>query len=323
MSFQIKILEADQLDLKAYSILQQQSFAEVFNGAKVDGSHLDSSFFEWKYNTPAGKARIAVAEENGEMLASVAMYPVKLIEKDKLFKSWHFVEAATLPKARGKGMFKKCMQALMDTLQNDELIYVSPNKNSLSATKNIGFKESCYVPFYCKLVFNLPSKPVDNFGKQLFFDSNQDSYAEALALSSHRMVLRSSEYMNWRYNAHPHVSYYSLSPVRNGKIQGNIVLRPVQVKQKNLLLIMEFHTINSSVEREMLDFLGKVAKSEKCIVAGIFSRGAALPAFSSSGLIKVPGFFIPKKHIVMEYRKTESLFPFNDWFMQTGDWDAF
>ena len=135
------LYSADQLDIAAYCLLQQSSFADLFKQNNIVGNYLDPAFFQWKYNTPAGKARIAVISENGQMVASVAMYPVNLIMGGEISTSWHFVEAAPLPEARGRGLFKACMQTLIDSLESDELIYVFPNRTSINGTIDLGFQQ--------------------------------------------------------------------------------------------------------------------------------------------------------------------------------------
>jgi GNAT superfamily N-acetyltransferase len=322
-SLQISKTDIDHIDIEQYCILQQKSFAEVFAYSQIDNSYLDPAFFKWKYNTPNGKARIAVAEENNEMLASVAMYPVVFIKDQEVFNGWHFVEAATLPEARGRGLFKACMQKLMDSLKNDEVIYVFPNKTSMRGTEKIGFQQLDHIPFYGKIVFRKSRNNQTEFFPGCHFSAKQDSYAKALAIKNKIMIFRDAAYMNWRYNSHPHASYYSYSAMQDDRVVGNIVIRPVKYKQQKLLLLMEFHSLNKEAEKEMLIFLRKVASIENCSFAGLFSNNEPQPGVFASGLIKLPSFMLPKKQILMTYKKNSETLQNDNWFIQTGDWDAF
>lgn len=322
-SLQISKTDIDHIDIEQYCMLQQKSFAEIFASSQIDNSYLDSAFFKWKYNTPNGKARIAVAEENNEMLASVAMYPVVFIKDQELFNGWHFVEAATLPGARGRGLFKACMQELMDSLKNDEVIYVFPNKTSIHGTEKIGFQQLDHIPFYGKIVFRKSRNSQTEFSSSCHFSLKQDAYAKALAKKNKIMIYRDADYMNWRYNSHPHASYYSYSAMQDDRVTGNIVVRPVKFRQRKFLLLMEFHSLNKEAEKEMLIFLRKIASIENCSFAGLFSNNEFQSDFFATGMIKAPSLLLPKQHILMGYKQNSEGLLKDDWFIQTGDWDAF
>ncbi len=86
---------------------------------------------------------------------------------------------------------------------------------------------------------------------------------------------------------------------------------------------MEFHSLNKKAEKEMLIFLRKVALIENCSFAGLFSNNEPQPSVFTSGLIKIPSFMLPKKQILMTYKKNSETLQNDNWFIQTGDWDAF
>lgn len=324
MSLQIKISEADDIDLTKYCILQQKSFAAVFAGNRMDNSYLDPAFFKWKYRTPAGNARIAFVEEENTMIASVAMYPVYISIKGVKLKSWHFVEAAVLPEARGKGFFQRCMTLLIDSLAKDEIIYVFPNSSSINGTLKKGFRRIEQSAFYVRIfsaVFR--KKAVTPYVSHLFSEE-QDKYAHALSCKHDVVIFRDAAYMNWRYKQHPHFFYYTFSPVVDGRVMGNVVARPILVKGVKLLLIMEMHSLKSEVQKEMVSFLKRVAAKENCFIAGMFSGESGKPSLSATGMMRTPSFVVPKHHILMAY-ENESSFNMGslNWFSQTGDWDAF
>ena len=321
-SLRIESADFDHIDVEEYCRLQQKSFAEVFASSQMSNSYLNPSFFKWKYNPPIGKARLAIAKENNEILASVAMYPVIFIKNQDTFKGWHFVEAATLPKARGIGLFKLCMRQLLESLPDDELIYVFPNKTSLYATEKIGFKQLGRIPFYAKVILRKSKKSHAPLSTDGLFSVKQDAYAKALAPNK-MMIYKDADYMNWRYRSHPHAKYYCYSAMQNDQVVGNIVVRPVKIKQQKFLLIMEFHFLTKEAKSEMLIFLHKVASEEKCTFAGMFSTSEFLSSFLVSGLVKIPSFFLPKQHILMGYKHNSENLSTDKWFIQTGDWDAF
>jgi hypothetical protein len=321
-SLQINKTDIEHIDIQEYCMLQQKSFAQVFAYSQIENSYLDPSFFKWKYNTPAGKARIAVAIKKNEMLASVAMYPVVFIKGEEKLNGWHFVEAATLPNARGRGLFKSCMQVLMDSLAEGEIIYVFPNKTSLHGTKKIGFQQLGHIPFYGKIVLMKSKSNEIQTSPNCHFSVKQDVYAKTLALKNGVMIYRDAAYMNWRYNSHPHASYYSYSAIQGDRVTGNIVIRPVKFKQQKFLLLMEFHSLSKEAERDLLIFLRKVASIENCSLAGLFSNNEFHGNLFATGMIKLPSVMLPKQQVLMGYKQNSEGLP-NSWFIQTGDWDAF
>ncbi len=324
MSLQITIKEVDDIDLDQYCFLQQQSFEAIFADNRIDSSYLDPAFFKWKYHTPAGKARIAVVEENNCMLASVAMYPVYIMVKGKKTRGWHFVEAAVLPVARGRGLFKRCMSLLIDSLMADEIIYVFPNSSSKHGTIKAGFQRIEECDFYVRCFFNVFKKDRSAIETGVFFTEGQDVYADAMCTKHDVIVFRDAAYMNWRYKQHPYFSYYTFSPVENGRVMGNIVVRPVIIKGIRMLLIMEMHSLNDEGEKEIMSFVRRVAKKENCFIAGVFSGRNGKPSLTATGMLQLPSCILPKQHILMAYTKQSTCkLESENWFCQTGDWDAF
>lgn len=319
----VTLLNADQLDLAAYCLLQRDSFATLFQQNNISINYLTPAFFQWKYNTPAGKARIAFVAENGKMIASVAMYPVQLVDEGAVFKSWHFVEAATLPEARGRGLFKSCMQVLVDSLETDELIYVYPNNRSIKATQDIGFQQLQHLPFYAAFFLTKKRNRSFHSAAKATFSAKQDEYALSLAQNKCVMLFRNAAYMNWRYHQHPAAFYYSFAPEQDGKVMGNVVMRVVEIKKVRLLLVMEFHAKNEMVEKQLMNYVKEVASFEGCSFAGMFSTKEQRPSFFATGFVKLPSVVLPKRQILMGIQANQNVILNRNWFCQTGDWDAF
>ncbi|RXK62449.1 GNAT family N-acetyltransferase [Lacibacter luteus] len=319
MALQIYITDSKQLDIEKYCQLQRAAFADVFAKSGIDTSYLDTAFFTWKYNPPAGPARIAVAEENGKLLASVAMYPVELLHNKKIKQGWHFVEAAVLPEARGRRLFPACMSILMESLMNDELIYVFPNRNSFAATEKIGFRQLEEVPFRTGIC-RRKEKGL-NFEASALFLGEQDEYAQKINAEKRLSIYRSADYMNWRYIQHPHAEYYCYSAVDAGIVGGNIVIRPICVKGIRMLLLMEAHAVDNGSAKKINLFLRQVAATERCSLIGMFSNNPMKFGGATGNLIRVPSFLLPKKQVLMQYEKQSVSNA--EWLIQTGDWDAF
>lgn len=107
----LDVIPARNIDLMAYAAMQRSSFAEMLEAYGVTDSFMTPEYYRWKYESPWGEAKIAVVTEQGEMVASNAMLPYVLRREGDSFRAWQSMDTATIPKARGKGYFSKCINA--------------------------------------------------------------------------------------------------------------------------------------------------------------------------------------------------------------------
>src|SRR5438067_13245437 len=91
----IRLVRYDEIDKEQFSSLQKIVFTPLVQ--KVGAVSFSPGFYNWKYNTPFGKAWIAIAEKNGKIIGSNSMIPLNLIIQGKVTKSWQSCDTAVLP----------------------------------------------------------------------------------------------------------------------------------------------------------------------------------------------------------------------------------
>ncbi|MGE5109066.1 MAG: hypothetical protein ACM3H8_16130, partial [Sphingobacteriales bacterium] len=67
----LKITDIDNVDLDQYCLLHRTAFKELLDKQSVKADFITPEFFKWKYNTPAGKSKIAIIEKDERIVAGV------------------------------------------------------------------------------------------------------------------------------------------------------------------------------------------------------------------------------------------------------------
>lgn len=310
----------EELDQEQFCSLHTIAFSELFTQNKVIANHFNPAVFNWKYNAPAGKAKIATITREGRIVAAVSMFPLDVKMGAHMHKVWHSGDVAVLPEYQGKFFFNQCMTALKNTIEKDVFLFGFPNHNNLTGAKRAGFQSVRELSFYVKPYFFFAT------GKQIApvgeFDASQDIYANELATAAGTMVHRSKDYMNWRYVQKPSCNYFFYSHKESGRVTGNVVVRTTVVKGVRALLIMEYHFIDKSAIPFLHQFINQQAKKNKCMLIVMIT--SSTPSFTRR-FIKVPVRFEPKKLVLFGNGQGNANHPLltTDWFVQSGDWDAF
>lgn len=319
----LKITDVDNIDLDEYCLLHKTAFKELLTVQKVKDGFLTPDFFKWKYNTPAGKAKIAIIQKEERIIAGVAVWPLSAIYNGKVITVWHSGDVVALPGERGKWFFAKCMKALMSELPEGSFLFGFPNQNNAAGANRAGFKPIEQLNFYAKVYTGFYGKKYADTLKN--FTQPQDQYAKDVIGENTIGIYRSAAYMNWRYLHKPETDYHCYNVESDGKIIGNTVVRSAIIKGKRILLVMEYHYTQKNTRHQLLKFIKQAAAKEKCSIIGIFSGKLFAPEFFNTGFIKVPDAFLPKKQILVGTlnNANEKTLLQNNWLIQTGDWDAF
>ena len=319
---QITITEFEQIDQEQYCNMHMAAFSELFKQNKITESNFTLEYFNWKYNTPWGKAKLAIARVNDRIVGGVSMLPFHAICQGQLYKVWHTGDVAVLPEFQGRFFFNQSMTALRNEVDDDTFIFGFPNHNNLSGAKRAGFpglKELC---FFIKPVLFKGFSP--GLMPDTKFDFPQDVYADALAAKGGAMLHRTATYMNWRYVDRPKGNYMMYNYESNGIIEGNIVTRVATVKGIRLLIVMEYNYVKKNAIRYLNRFLAQTARANKCIAAVLVSSSQQ-NYIGGSGFMKLPDKLQPRKITLVGNTAKKNIHPLidADWFCQTGDWDAF
>jgi hypothetical protein len=257
-----------------------------------------------------------VAHED-EMVASNAMFPLRVVHGAHYERAWQSCDTATSPAARGKGYFKKCITALRDSIERGETFFGYPNENSKKGFEGIGWNVAAEIPLRARPVWwgarvGADIVPVAEFGP------SADEFARTLAANEATMIERSAAYLNWRYAQHPFYRYERYHCVRDGRITGLLVLNHALVRARKVTVVMEFLSTEAHAARALRARAVQSAHDGGCALL------LALGNRPVPSLWTVPKALSPKQQLLMGQKIGPPHGPLAEpWLVQAGDWDVF
>ncbi|GAA1092630.1 hypothetical protein GCM10009663_40440 [Kitasatospora arboriphila] len=213
-----------------------------------------AEFFEWKHRrNPFGASPGLVAEEAGGRLAGV-----------RLFLRWQWqaggrpvpavrpVDTATHPEFQGRGIFRDLTLRLLEEVSGDtELVFNTPNGNSLPGYLKMGWRELGRVPIAVRVarpaafargaraalarrgagtagppVCSLPTAEDWFAGPRKGLDELLRERAAADVTDTRLAVRRTADFLRWRYGDAPGLDYRVLTCHRGGELTGVAFGRP-------------------------------------------------------------------------------------------------
>jgi hypothetical protein len=228
----------------------------TFNG------YPEMNHWTWKYvKNPHGYPIIWVAEDNGGIIGSYILNPVKLRIGQALVMGAQSVDAAVDNAYRGGGIFKKLASSAISQAAKDEvsLIYAFPNKISFRGQVRIGYRSMFIIPKMFK-IFKVSSllegkvrlsgtylqktlntidafltinekKISDKSNCSLIvreireFDSRFEVFWKEICKANNNVLVeRDPAYLNWRYMNYPEKHYTTYVCEKNREVVGYIVV---------------------------------------------------------------------------------------------------
>ncbi len=323
MIIDISVVEPENLDFKSHAHLLQTAFQEVLKGTGEE-STLSPEFFRWKYSGPIAPAKIAIIRENGKMVAANSMFAFDIIWKEKIIRGWQSGDTATLPEARGKGYFVKCIQALGDTLKPNEIFFGFPNGSSIRGLEKAGWKERYIMPAWARVIPPL-TKTDPNVTQIKEFDQEHDLLFKAYAKSPLPMIEKTSAYMNWRYMKHPVGQYKAFAYKGSQNVDGVIVLRKVSGFDRKMAVILDLIAINPIVETKLYKFAASWAAENNLWPTITLTTNLNYSRGLRNLYFPVPSKLMPKRQVLLGKTSgpvAEEVFS-QRWNLQLGDWDGY
>lgn len=321
---EIRVFSPDTLDFSAFVALQKTAFAQIIGATGTD--YLFSEpYYRWKYGAPAGQGRIALVLEDGEPIAANSMYALRASGDGESARAWQSCDTATHPRGRGRGYFLKCLQALKETLVEDELFIGFPNNNSTHGFGKFGCEFHGNVTTFARV---LPGRSISAFPAVApieRFDASQDEFARALERAGSTQLERGAAYMNWRYRAHPFHQYECFEWREAGRRQGLLVMRRADLSGRRLAIALELLANEPAVERGLLAFAAAWARAQGVRYTMVLNNTLPKARGLSMAYIPVPMWALPKRQVLMGFARgpvAERLWS-KPWRVQIGDWDGF
>ena len=321
---QARLIKLDQLDWEDYCSTQREAYAELLASQGSNNAHMVPAFFEWKYRPPGCEGRIAIVTEGEKIIASNAMFPMRLHTPRGNCRAWQSCDTATLPQARGKGCFAQCIHTLSQSLPEGDWFLGFPNANSRRGFEKLGWQllrpvDTWVRPYIGPIWAGEFHHQVLEVGR---FGPEQERLNACFKNSGATFFYRSPDYLNWRYCQHPLYRYKLLAFVAGTDWLGFAVVRPGRVLRKNFLLILDLWALNAKVESALLGHAAAVAKVQGLTHAVLFDTGGRRLPKWRRGFCKVPPRFLSKRQLLMGQIKGAAT-DYLDWRVQLGDWDVF
>ena len=320
----IRVESFDNIDLDAYAAAQRLTFDALLTGSGVSNAFMTSAFYRWKYDAPVSKSRIAIAADGSTILASNAMVPYLLRSTGSEFIGWQSTDTATIPQARGKGLFLKCVQALREDLGPGTLFFGYPNSDSRRGFVRLGWIENCTVRVWLSNAWwpgPVPAsvRPVRAFGPEF------DRLATRLTEDGRTALIRNAAFMHWRFTACPATSYESFAFYAGQDVRGLLVVREARVKGRNICLVMELWGETPPIRRALAAKARQWARQRSLLHLILFDNQMSDKEGWMTGFLRVPKRFLPKHQILMGEGVGEcaSRAMGHSWHVQLGDWDGF
>ena len=320
---EITVQNPAALDFDEYAAMQAEAFAEVV-GAHGMGFLNTPEYYRWKYNTPWGTAFIATVRKDQKLVAANAMYPLRIIARGNSVMGWQSCDTATLPEARGQGLFMKCLHALQEQLSDESIFFGFPNLNSVRGFEKLGWQRREELVGFTRF---LPGRRFNAFPNICASDSTLPSYddlATRVANNDRPMIERSAAYLQWRFFRHPLYQYevFALSAAQG--IHGYIALREVTFNRRKIGLIMDLLAVDGKARNQLLRFAAAWSRSKRLGFTLLFTNALSRSSALRSAFIPIPARLMPKRQILMGAAKGSAAASMWDksWYMQIGDWDG-
>lgn len=210
-----------------------------------------AQFFAWKHQAnPFGPSPALVAEHDGRLVGLRMFLRWQFTARGRVVHAVRAVDTATHPDHQGQGIFRALTLQALDTVVADaDLVFNTPNTNSLPGYLKMGWQEVARVPIAIRLVrpirFAHRVRSVTSSAPGATAESSPCSlppasaaFDDVSALSTlidtvaaqadqSRLATRLDvAYLRWRYADAPGLDYRVVTTQRAGRLTGMAFARP-------------------------------------------------------------------------------------------------
>jgi len=305
-----QIFDANEVDLSCHVAALRRAFHET-PWARQIGVTLTEEFYRWKYDAPAGQAKIAYVMSGEQPVSGVSAFPMTFeLPNHELKRGWQIGDIMTVPEMRRCGLYGKCLSAIIEQLDNDLLICF-PNDQSLGSIKQLGFMPVADVETFVRpIMFPVVGRGLADVS-ELGFSDIPSPPSTAFQSSS---VHKDQEYLRWRYARHPVFRYQAL-----GGSEGLAVTRAFRLFGVNVAIVMEFHPTEGSWSL-LLKKVHNWARGNGMVASFLMANWLPVKPIRS-GYLFVPSAMLPKRQ-VLYVRYPQGRTVHLHWKTQIGDWDG-
>ena len=231
-SLTVGLTDGASLDYDEFVNFQQRAFADL-SGIVPANTIQTIPYYRWKYRTPWGPAKLAIAAINGETAAGVAAVPWPLTDGVNERSGWQICDIATHPDRRHQGLFRRCLGDLLSSLPTDSVVFCFPNRQSFPALVGMGFVQTGALRLWVSISPLLGMGR--NNGREKTWNFNSLPPIEAPTPGTFRTRV-DNRYLEWRFVRRPEHEYRSIGASAHS---GEAIVRSlVACGQKISILMM-------------------------------------------------------------------------------------
>ncbi len=320
-------------------------------------------WWQWMYKqNPAGAARIWLAEHEGRVVGQSAVIPVAMKVGSEIVTGFQAMHTMTHPEYRRQGIYETIAKKTYAEAAKKgmHIGYRFPNENSHPiainklnwfdvATMQIVFKplnwgnalklriNNRFLLGLCTVGGNMLDKMFYRAKEVPFvegltitrvssFDERISEFCSTVSNQYPIMVMRSVDYLNWRYITVPDVEYSIYIAELAGEIHGYLVLRCIQKGQARVGAICDIFAQSEQIAQCLIsEAIGHFEREEVDLVYCEMIKNKILHnAFKRSGFVSVP--FIRGMRLCAYSSSPdipkEFLQDSQNWLIQIGDSDS-
>lgn len=302
----------------------QELFAAAF------GRSVPAGLLEWRYlHNPVGDILDLVARlPDDSLAASYSVAPVAMTFRGQALKSGISMTTMTAPDYAGRGLFTKLAAMLYEQMlaRDYDLVWGFPNANSHPGfVSKLQWRDVYEIPTMSLDLekVNVARLPADAREVRLDSGLELDYSGITRSGSDQLMVLRSRDYLRWRYANHPE-NDYSVYCVAGGEQVSSYCI--TKVYQASVIDIVDL--IVASRE-EMLLLLGKVIDVARKSAIKRIDCWAPRHHFCHSVYEKVgfrlqaPITYLGVRMLSAKHAAWGDVCNYSNWYLQMGDSDVF
>lgn len=312
-----QVISACDLDFDRHVIAFREAFAHVSWREEIEPA-MSAEFFRWKYRTPYGDAVIAHIAAGGRLVSSAAAFPLMLRTPVGTHLAWQVGDLITTPDARGQGLFRRCLMALVGELGPKGPLICFPNRLSIGEIQRQGF--CCVAELRACVRQTLVVRASNSI---LVQDSPPAVQAKASDPRS-VCVCKDADYLNWRYVRNPARRYQFIAECNSP--ESFVVVRELALPlRQRASVVMELSAEDDAGWSRVLGHVHQWAQRRGLICNFLFCSGSPLPALGK-GYIPLPSLLQPKRHrVFMKFPASMDQEQTTTWryAFQIGDWDGF
>lgn len=312
-----QVISACDLDFDHHVTAFREAFAHVSWRDEVEPA-TSAEFFRWKYDTPYGDAMIAHIVAGSRLISSASAFPLMLRTPAGTHLAWQVGDLITTPDARGQGLFRRCLAALVGELGPKGPLICFPNRLSIGEIQRQGF---CCVT---ELRVCARQTLVVRAGNSTLMQDSPPTIQTKVSDSRTVCVCKDAIYLNWRYVRNPARRYQFIS--KRTTPENFAVVRELNLPLgQKASVVMELSAEDGASWSPVLGHVHQWAQRRGLICNFLFCSGSPLRVFGK-GYIPLPSLLQPKRHLVfMKFPTSMDQEETMTWryAFQIGDWDGF